>query len=103
MQQLGGMRVFEGMGAIVCDVRDFDEVRTIPSAEFFSRGVSAQPERRCPCCNSVIYSRRHAVCGVCAEPLPAGCVFSPEEARSVEVRLNEERDRHRKWMQRFGN
>jgi hypothetical protein len=69
--------------------------------EIFSRGVVNQPERHCPHCGSVIYSRRHKLCGVCAEPLPSACLFSMAEAERVEVLLQEERARHRNGLHRF--
>lgn len=103
MQHCGGPSVFYGMGAIVCDVRDFNGKAEVQSPGLFSRGVNPQPERRCPQCDAIVYSRRHLHCGVCCEPLPANCIFSAEEARSVELRLNEERHRHRKWLHRFSN
>ena len=92
------------MSAIACDIRELGvEEIDLHDTTFFSRGVSAQPERRCPHCNSVIYSRRHKLCGVCAEPLPAACLFSMEQAQSVKSLMNEERERHRVWLHRFEN
>jgi len=92
------------MSATACDVREWE----IGEAElhdtiFFSRGVKVEAERRCPNCNSVVYSRRHKLCGVCAEPLPATCLFSEEQAQSVQSLLAEERARHRHWIHRFEN
>ena len=57
-------------------------------------------ERRCPCCDSLVYSRRHKQCGACSEPLPASCLFSIEEANRVDTLLKTERERHRKWLKR---
>jgi hypothetical protein len=90
------------MGAIVCEVERWEsEEFEINGAGFFARGVNAREKRCCPVCHSIIYSRRHKLCGVCGEKLPADCLFSADQAHSVEVLLTEERDRHRKWLDRF--
>jgi hypothetical protein len=101
MQHSGAIRVLHGMGAIVCETRNWEtEAVDLHDSNLFSRGVKVQRERRCPNCDSIIYSRRHKACGVCAEPLPLACLFSVQEAESVERLLDEERGRHRKWLQR---
>ena len=104
MQHSPPFGVFEGMGAIVCEITGLEQQGfNFPGSDLFSRGVKAQAERRCPHCNAIIYSRRHKLCGVCSEPLPLTCLFSTEEAQSVASRLSEERARHRKWLHRFDN
>ncbi len=55
---------------------------------------------RCPGCASIIYSRRHKICGVCNQELPESLRFTEAEAHRVERVLEAERARHRKWMQR---
>jgi hypothetical protein len=57
-----------------------------------------QGEHRCPCCQSLIYSRRHKLCGVCNRPLPAELLFSGTEARRIEALLRREKQLHRRWM-----
>ncbi len=90
------------MGASVCEIKSWESAEfEVGHVEAFARGVRLQRERHCPHCNSVVYSRRHKLCGSCGEVLPEECMFSAQEAQSVEVLLNEERDRHRKWLQRF--
>jgi hypothetical protein len=92
------------MGAIVCQVESWESVEfEVRSPGDFSRGVNLQSERRCPACNSLVYSRRHKLCGLCGEALPPACIFSDAEAHSIEMRLNEERQRHRQWLHRFGD
>ena len=92
------------MGAIVCEIKDWESPGfEIANASLFARGVRVANQRRCPCCESIIYTRRHKVCSVCGSPLPDACLFSPEEANSVERLLKEERSRHRKWLNRFSN
>lgn len=59
----------------------------------------AKPAARCPECNSIIYSRRHRLCGVCNEPLPDDLLFSLTEAQQVEDLLRTEQTRHRRWME----
>ena len=63
--------------------------------------VSEEPTlRRCPHCNSVVYSRRHERCGACEEPLPQSCRFSEQEAEQVMAVLQWEREQHRNWLKR---
>ena|ERR1041385_1652339 len=57
-------------------------------------------ERRCPWCGSIIYSRRHRLCGICCEVLPEDCRFTALEAECVEMLLRAERQRHRAWLKR---
>jgi hypothetical protein len=90
--------VLYGMGAIAHEITGWEDTAfELYGTGLFSRGVHIQRERRCPHCNSIIYSRRHRVCGVCCEPLPVACTFSEEESASVKSLLQEERERHRKW------
>ena len=62
-------------------------------------GVSTR-ERHCPSCDSIVYSRRHKLCGVCGLALPEDCLFSATEAESVEMLLRTERQRHRAWLKK---
>jgi len=54
---------------------------------------------RCPQCRSIVYSRRHRLCGVCGEELPEQLLFSVVEAARVERLLAYERSQHRKWLE----
>src|SRR5437868_6616493 len=56
--------------------------------------------RRCPACDSIIYSRRHNRCGVCERILPVNFLFTSDEAGKVDVLLRTERERHRAWLTR---
>lgn len=90
------------MSAIACHIRDLEiEEIDLHDTTLFSRGVKSEAERRCPHCNSVVYSRRHKLCGVCAEPLPDACLFSEAQAQNVRTLVDEERARHRVWLQKF--
>jgi hypothetical protein len=63
--------------------------------------VGVEPsERRCPACNSLVYSRRHNRCGVCGRILPTSCLFTSDEAERVDALLRKERQRHRDWLRR---
>jgi NMD protein affecting ribosome stability and mRNA decay len=42
---------------------------------------------KCPHCGSIIYSRRHALCGVCGQQLPPELLFTPKERKIVERQL----------------
>ena len=55
-------------------------------------------EHRCPVCRSIIYSRRHRLCGVCSRPLPEESLFTPSEARRIEKLIESERERHKRWL-----
>jgi hypothetical protein len=59
----------------------------------------ARQPARCPECKSIVYSRRHKLCGVCGEPLPNFVLFSLEESRRIEAIICNERSRHRQWLQ----
>jgi hypothetical protein len=90
------------MSATACHIREL-EIGDVDlnDTTFFSRGVKIEAERRCPHCNSVVYSRRHKLCGVCTEPLPDACLFSDEQAQNIRSLVDEERARHRVWLQKF--
>lgn len=57
---------------------------------------------RCPHCDSIIYSRRHKLCGLCGRKLPEEFLFSPAEAQRLENLLRTEQERHRLWMKKGG-
>jgi hypothetical protein len=57
-----------------------------------------QKTHRCPACNSIIYSRRHRLCGVCGSSLPEDRLFTPTEAKAVTRLLSVEKQRHRQWL-----
>jgi hypothetical protein len=68
---------------------------------FLLARIGVQPrESRCPRCDSIVYSRRQKLCGVCEEALPADCRFSAGEANRVECVLRAELQRHRAWLSR---
>jgi len=68
---------------------------------FGNFGIRVKPrERYCPSCDSIVYSRRHRLCGVCGDVLPEDCLFTATEAESVEMLLRAERQRHRAWLKR---
>ncbi len=70
------------------------------SAQHELRGPPMRKDagQRCPHCNSIIYSRRNKLCGVCNQELPAELLFSQAEARRVESVLRSEQLRHRAWL-----
>jgi predicted nucleic acid-binding Zn ribbon protein len=69
--------------------------------EPFIRHIAHQePYGWCPECNSIIYTRRHRLCGVCGEELPEELLFSVMEASRVKELLRNEQHRHRVWMAR---
>ena len=56
----------------------------------------------CPECKSIIYSRRHRLCGVCNQPLPEHLLFTGSEAQRVTRLMETERIRHRRWLRARG-
>ena len=53
---------------------------------------------RCPNCSSIVYSRRHRLCGVCSQPLPEEFLFPVQESRRIKQLLEMERQNHRRWL-----
>lgn len=56
----------------------------------------------CPQCESIVYSRRSKLCGVCNAPLPQELLFNSTEAERIVRLLKQERQRHKRWMHRVG-
>jgi hypothetical protein len=70
------------------------------SQNLFCRiGVRPQ-ERHCPSCDSIVYTRRHRLCGACGQVLPDNCRFTDDEAQNVEILVRTERQRHRVWLEK---
>lgn len=96
----------EYSGEINTDKADF-QIGTPPVGHSkpqnaFARLVTkGNSEHRCPACGSIIYSRRHRLCGVCSQPLPKEFLFTASEARQIGALLEAERARHRQWCSRF--
>jgi hypothetical protein len=109
MQHLSGLSVLNGvtiMSAKISDSRwnDSMEEQTPPvvsnNRELFVRfGVQTQ-ERHCPSCGSIVYTRRHGLCGACGESLPEDCRFTAAEAQNVAMLVRTERQRHRAWLKK---
>jgi len=96
----------EIMSAATLSIRwtDGDRKQSLPllfasQNSFVSIGVAPR-ERHCPSCDSIVYSRRHKLCGVCGQALPEDCLFTATEAESVEMLLRTERQRHRAWLRK---
>jgi predicted nucleic acid-binding Zn ribbon protein len=96
----------EIMSAPTVSIRwtDCDRNQSLPvlfdsQNSFVSIGVKPR-ERHCPSCDSIVYSRRHRLCGVCGEALPTDCLFTATEAENVEMLLRTERQRHRAWLKK---
>lgn len=83
-------------------------IRRAPAArpearpEFWAeRRLTEEPaDGRCPHCGSIIYSRRHKLCGLCGRELPEEFLFSSAEAQRLENLLRIEQERHRTWMKK---
>lgn len=89
------------MNAFVCEVEKRGWGAPEIGTECYTRlGAMAQAPH-CPACGSVIYSRRHKLCGVCAAVLPEEIRFNAVQAENVRSLVREERKRHRAWLERF--
>ena len=50
---------------------------------------------KCPACGSIIYSRRHVLCGVCGERLPEELLFPVEQREKIAAELKETNGRRK--------
>jgi ribosomal protein L32 len=66
----------------------------------FSRLGVVPDQQHCPSCGSIVYSRRHRLCGACGQVLPADCLLTSTEAGNVELLIMTERQRHKAWLKR---
>jgi len=105
-EQCSTVSVLMIMSAATLSIRwiDCDRNQALPLVPggqnpYFSVKVKPR-ERHCPSCDSIVYSRRHRLCGVCGQALPEDCLFTATEAESVEMLLRTERQRHRAWLKR---
>jgi hypothetical protein len=100
-----GGRVFEGKGKTMTAV-NAEISLPVPRSEgqpvdpLFRRIAQPQAYGWCPECNSIIYTRRHRLCGVCGAELPGELLFTAVEASRVKELLKTEQHRHRVWMAR---
>jgi len=83
---------------------DFEKTESLPvfpvnQSLLPSMTVEAS-EKRCPACDSIVYTRRHKLCGVCSQVLPENCLFTRIEARDVELLVQTERQCHRVWLKK---
>lgn len=76
-----------------------EQTPSLDSKLFVRLGVQAQ-ECHCPSCGSIVYTRRHKLCGACGEALPEDCLFTAGEAQNVEMLLRTERQSHRAWLKK---
>jgi len=106
MEQSSAVSVLMIMSAATWKIRwdDCDRNPALPVVltgqnPFLSIRVKPR-DQHCPSCDSIVYSRRHRLCGVCGEALPEGCRFTAAEAENVEMLLRTERLRHRAWLKK---
>jgi hypothetical protein len=59
-----------------------------------------KPQLKCPKCGSVIYSRRHPVCGRCGAKLPDSLMFNPAVRKKVDEMIEQDRKRE-EWKSKF--
>lgn len=77
------------------------QTKPAPASGYVRFIAPASQALRCPSCDSIVYSRRSAACGVCAAPLPENLRFSPAEAARIQRLIQIERQQHKRWLNRF--
>jgi hypothetical protein len=89
------------MSAALCQIDKPGLIIQQPSktSNFARLGVKAGAAW-CPHCQSLIYSRRQKFCGVCEKELPGSLVFSERQSLNVKSLLEEEREKHRRWLRK---
>lgn len=88
------------MSAIKLNIRGLEPHGAFLPSNLVRQIAPARPMFRCPECHSILYTRRHRLCGVCGQELPTAILFSSEESNRVRGLLESERAKHRAWMQR---
>jgi hypothetical protein len=66
---------------------------------FHRTGTPTRPAQ-CPTCGSIVYSKRHKLCGLCGCELPEACLFSKQVALTIETMMKTEKERHRAWLRK---
>jgi hypothetical protein len=95
-----GLEEEAGGETSVFALREFNSDVESPLSLRQQRLSATRLQARCPHCNSIIYSRRHKLCGVCNEHLPESCLFDDLQARNVEETMQEDRRKHRAWLKK---
>ena len=91
-----------GLRTATLDRQHYPAIQIFLGDQFLLRRIGVGPRsERCPCCNSIIYSRRHDRCGVCERILPESFLFTSTEVEKVDALLKTERERHRAWLMRI--
>lgn len=88
------------MNAVWCELETRNYTAAATAPRLYARLGAPVQQRHCPFCDSIIYSRRHKLCGVCAQELPEQMLFSAEQADNVSSILRDEQRRHRAWLNR---
>lgn len=60
--------------------------------------TTAASPSHCPHCESIIYSRKAKLCGVCSLPIPEEIRFGQTETKRIQTLLEIERHKHRRWV-----
>jgi len=55
---------------------------------------------KCPKCGSIIYSRRHPICGQCGEKLPESLMFDPATRKKIDHQIEQDKKRQA-WQAKF--
>jgi predicted nucleic acid-binding Zn ribbon protein len=84
------------------DIRSRIAAQELGPAGLTRQIARPQPHLRCPTCKSILYARRHKLCGVCGEALPQTMLFSDAESFRIKSMLTKEQQRHRNWLVRAG-
>jgi acetyl-CoA carboxylase beta subunit len=84
------------------ELRSESQPKSGRKLERYSRQIVATKSvSKCPSCESIIYSRKNKICGVCAEALPDELLFTADERERVEELIEREKMRHHWWRARM--
>jgi len=83
---------------MILNIADFSPRSDALVSDFDWPTLIQRNQFKCPCCDSIIYSRKSRFCRLCGQNLPEEFLFSSHETRKVQSLLQTEKQRHRQWL-----
>jgi len=81
----------------------YSDTKAFEGISAVERPLFSKAALRCPECDSIIYSRKSKLCGVCSATLPEEFHLTRQEEARLKQMLEAERNRHRQWLTRYFN